>query len=480
MRAIPALLSILSLAATVPLPASEPPTSYGEELLVREAEVVAEPPDGLSERRRRDLAPGALLLLEDGAFREITAVKPLSPDGGSWSLLVYVDPGQIGRETLVRSALALARRSERLAGLGEVELVVADPEPMRLLAPTREPAAIAAALADLAAVARARPDEHPAAADLPTVQARARRLLESVAAHRGGGAKALVLLTDFELAPGAGESAAAGLPPRLLAAFPETGQALAAFGWVAVAVGLTEEEAGRPRREPSEIDRLRQLTQGTGMGETYALELGRRSALAAPGALAPFLDPRTALLRAVLRETAGHLAAVEAQLDAALAGLGRRLLVAYRTPAPVDGRPRALELRLLPEDAPLRVPRWRRSGTPEQLAEARGLRLLAGGTAPSDLPFTAVWVVEEGGRAHLRLAGESAPREGGGPLRLSLVFGEEEARHLLVPVSGEAGAWSRELPLPAGVRRVAALVEDLGLGSWSGLLVSPPALAEEP
>ncbi|HSM50778.1 MAG TPA: hypothetical protein VLA75_05195, partial [Thermoanaerobaculia bacterium] len=124
MRGTPAMMTILYLAAA-PLAASEPPSSYAEELLVREAEVVAEPPDGMSERRRRDLAPGSLLLLEDGAFREITAVRALSPDGGSWSLLVYVDADQIGRETLVRSALALARRAERLAGLGEVELVVA-------------------------------------------------------------------------------------------------------------------------------------------------------------------------------------------------------------------------------------------------------------------------------------------------------------------------------------------------------------------
>ena len=479
MRAILALVPILSLALSSPGPAAGQPPSYDEELVVREAEVVAEPPDGMSESRRQALGPASLLLLEDGAFREITAVRALAPDGGSWSLLVYADPAQVGRETLARSALALARRAGRLAGLGTVELVVADPDPRLLLAPTREPAAIAAALADLAAAARARAEEPPPARDLAAVKARARRLLECVAAHPGGGAKALLLLTDLDLAPPPGPGTGADLAPRLLAAFPGAGQALAAFGWVTVAVGLGDEETGRARREPSEIDRLRQLTQGTGLGETYALELGRRSTLAVPGALSPFLQPGTALLRAVVREGAGHLAAVEAQLDAALDGLGRRLLVAYRTPAPVDGRPRALELRLLPEDVPLRLPRWRRSGSPEQLAEARGLRLLAGGTAPRDLPFAATWV-GEGSATRLRLAGEASPREGGGTLRLSLVFGEEEARHLLVPLGAEAGEWSREVALPAGTGPVAALVEDLGLGLWSGLLVTAPAAPESP
>ena len=114
MRALPVLVSILGLAVTLPAAAQEPPPSYEEELVVREAEVVVEPPEGMSESQRQALGPSSLLLLEDGAFREITAVRPLTPDGGSWSLLIYVDTGQSGRETLARSALALARRAGRL------------------------------------------------------------------------------------------------------------------------------------------------------------------------------------------------------------------------------------------------------------------------------------------------------------------------------------------------------------------------------
>ncbi|HRU09835.1 MAG TPA: hypothetical protein P5144_10710 [Thermoanaerobaculia bacterium] len=475
MRALPVLVSILGLAVTLPAAAQEPPPSYEEELVVREAEVVVEPPEGMSESQRQALGPSSLLLLEDGAFREITAVRPLTPDGGSWSLLIYVDTGQSGRETLARSALALARRAGRLAALGEVELIVADPEPRRLLAGTRQPAAITTALADLAATARARAEEAPAALDLAAVQARARRLLECVATHSVGGAKALILLTDFMLTPPpapAGEEAAPS--PRLLAAFPEIGQALAAFGWVTVAVGLTAEEVKRPAEELSEMGRLQQLVRGgRGIDHFAPLEAGRPSRLNTPGALDPYLEPGTALLRALLREGAGHLVATEPQLDAVLAGLGRRLLVAYRTPAQIDGRPRALEMRLLAGDLPLRVPRWRQSGSPEQLAEARGLRLLAGGRAPSDLPLTAEWV---GGAEppRLRLTGVPLSSREGGPLRLSLVFGPEAAQHLIVPLPEEAVPWRRELTLPAGTRRLAVLVEDLGRGLWSGQLVAEP------
>ncbi len=69
--------------------------------------------------------------------------------GQPWEILVYVDAA-LSSNDLVRSATGLlAGAAAELAALGTVEIVVADPDPGRLLAPTRDTSRISETLAGL-------------------------------------------------------------------------------------------------------------------------------------------------------------------------------------------------------------------------------------------------------------------------------------------------------------------------------------------
>ncbi|HET7433450.1 MAG TPA: hypothetical protein VFN10_01920, partial [Thermoanaerobaculia bacterium] len=68
-----------------------------------------------------------------------TAEKP-------WDIVIYVDYELSGRTTTRDALRALTAQAEKLTSYGNVELVVADPAPRRLLAPTSDPKALTEAL----------------------------------------------------------------------------------------------------------------------------------------------------------------------------------------------------------------------------------------------------------------------------------------------------------------------------------------------
>jgi hypothetical protein len=462
-------------AAESPAPPAAPP--YEESLTVREAEIVVQAPDGLSATRRRALAPGSMLLFEAGGFREVAEILPLESREGEWTVLVALDRALIAPDTLFRSALALGHRAERLARLGSVEVVELGAEPRRWLSPSRDAAAIAQALADLAASSRtasplsASPLRPPI--ELAAVQAAGGRLLGEVAGRTQGGAKALVWLTDLSTAPAATSSAGA----RDLAGLTAAAQAVAAYGWTVIAVGLAPEPEETREHRASEFDRLRQLgVAGTG-NHSFPLETGRRSELDRPGALNVFLQPMSALVRALARESGGTLAGVESQLDALLDDLARRLLVVYRTPAVLDGELRAVEVRLLPDDLALRAVRWQRSGTPEPVAELRLGEVTAKGGQGNGLRVRVTLTEDASGRA-LRVEPEpdaaAEERSPGGPVRLTWAGAGSAARHRLVARPLGPG-WSESLPLdPSAGATWSVVVEDLGRGLWTGVTGALP------
>ena len=204
--------------------------------------------------------PGELESRVDGVSRSVVAVEP--PEGGEpWRVVLYFDTALSDENQVRWAAEVLVQRLDRLRELGEVELVVADPEPRTLVSPEADAAALEEAVARLALLPEGDDalverrllvlDELQAidGAELPAeagpavvadesalVQERLDALLLAlVERSRGAPPKRLVLLATggFDLAPG-------WLPPELAAPpspLPEAveilGRTLAAYRWLA-------------------------------------------------------------------------------------------------------------------------------------------------------------------------------------------------------------------------------------------------------
>lgn len=79
----------------------------------------------------------------------VESVRTLTAAASPWSLVIYVDAPTLRPEALVRAADSLTSLADELVALGEVRLVLADPEPRLLLEPTRQSAQLSEALAAL-------------------------------------------------------------------------------------------------------------------------------------------------------------------------------------------------------------------------------------------------------------------------------------------------------------------------------------------
>ena len=102
--------------------------------------------DSKGEVPRATIQAGDFTVLEDGQPRPVSAVSPLSQP---WRIVIYVDRMLTGSRTLRAAAGSLAERARELALLGTVELVVAEPQPRVVLAPTQNVKAIDEALSKL-------------------------------------------------------------------------------------------------------------------------------------------------------------------------------------------------------------------------------------------------------------------------------------------------------------------------------------------
>ena len=216
--------------------------------------------------------------------------------GQPWEILVYVDAA-LSSNALVRSATGLlAGAAAELAALGTVEIVVADPDPGRLLAPTRDTSRISETLAglslgevgdDLLVVQRRELSDLVDASDGPDdlfglavareaeiVRRQSDGLLTWLANEERESPRRVLLLISggFDLAPEAfyealfavkssnGEAATRDgddrEAPALPAASPatpgssrhrEVARAIAAAGWISFSLGLPEPDP-LPRR----------------------------------------------------------------------------------------------------------------------------------------------------------------------------------------------------------------------------------------
>ncbi|HEX8153295.1 MAG TPA: hypothetical protein VF698_09230, partial [Thermoanaerobaculia bacterium] len=170
-----AVAVVLLLVFPLTLVAQQQP--FGEQLHVTAIEVTAEVTDAQG-RTPGDLQPADFVIIEDGVERQVKAVEYLSGVTGDatvdgtqvadatpaaepaaapkaapavtaakpWDILIYIDFDLSGRRTIRDAVRALAAQAPRMAKTGRVEVVVADPSPRRLLAPSNDPEAIARAL----------------------------------------------------------------------------------------------------------------------------------------------------------------------------------------------------------------------------------------------------------------------------------------------------------------------------------------------
>ena len=93
-----------------------------------------------------DLALDDFTVLWDGTALPLVGLATGAEDPEPWRLVVYIDRLLSSNHTIRWAAMELAERAEWLTGLGEVEIVVAEPEPRRALAPTRDSELIDASL----------------------------------------------------------------------------------------------------------------------------------------------------------------------------------------------------------------------------------------------------------------------------------------------------------------------------------------------
>ncbi len=227
----------------------------------------------------KDLRPQDFEILYDGQPRPVVAAGPAA---GPWQIVVYFDAALTSSAGLRWAAATLAGRSDELTALGEVAIVVADPAPWTMLAPTRDRDQLNASLSQLARFQEGRdelltlraqaveaPDLGPevlaavAAEESRIVRARYDDLLLELADRGGTGAYRALLVASggYDLEPEEfyqslrGDSAKPAAADSGLASTTETlARTLAAYGWVVLPLLPPE---GDPLKEGIRIGKLR-------------------------------------------------------------------------------------------------------------------------------------------------------------------------------------------------------------------------------
>ena len=268
-----------------------------------------------------------------------------------------------GPGTAFYSNLALAEHARDLAGLGTVEVAVADSDPGTFSPATREPWKLEQTLAGLAGKARVERDRtrtevFPPPSDLQ-VRRQLDKLLAFLAARHPAGPHALFLVADGAV------TAPAASPTSPEASFRDASRHLAAAGWVGIALAVRRDEPGAPLAPKSELDLFEGSTAWSGATNGPPPPIRghgpRKTTLAFPRVVDLFTDARLAPLRVLATATAGTVIGYDVQLPALFAELPRRWTIWISEPEPVaDGRLHSLAVRLPRKRAEARGPQWLR------------------------------------------------------------------------------------------------------------------------
>lgn len=457
-----------------------------------------------------------LSVVEDGAARRVLGVGPV-PAETPWRVVIWVDRVLSGSRTVRGAAGALAAQAPALVALGTVEVVVAEPEPRVVLAPTRDVRLVDEALSRLLLQGEGRDDLRllrqrfadsvgaPTSAPAPTPGAPeiADAAEESMAAEvrlvsRQQDAlvgwlapkeqedkvrpQALFVVSDgFDLDPRAfyinkvDAASRARLEASLTrdaldAAALETARTVTELGWTAIALPVGDE------RLPA-IGRLR--TGGIPGMPSVTVRPGRSQPAPPPPPPPVLVAPREPLVR-MAEASGGDVLSGGAEVTRAVARLRSRLWLRFEAPAP----PAAVRLEVRAADAGLKVKarRWEGPANPAGVSawRARGL-LLEDEEEAGELEVAAAL---RDGSLELRLGPAVRPTPAG-PLRLTVAVPQGESGEVLTQrelTAGEVsaeGVFTMPLPLPADADRVAVLVDDPARGIWGGRTVAVGAAGEE-
>jgi VWFA-related protein len=159
------LLGGTAIAQSPPPP--DPQQHFGERVDVTAIDLLIDVRDAQG-NVPPDLKPSDFIVLEDGAaqrvigieyLREPQAAPKAAPESAAapaavagpvrppaWQLLIYFDGGLLNAIGAKNATKSLSESAEKLAELGNVEIVVANPSPKVILPPTRDAAAIRQAL----------------------------------------------------------------------------------------------------------------------------------------------------------------------------------------------------------------------------------------------------------------------------------------------------------------------------------------------
>ena len=480
-------------------------TTVREAIAVVEASVIAAFPR-LSPKRAGELEPDDLVAIESDKRRAVTRIARIDPKAGApWTVLAYFDLTLSDPETPQVAAFALGELSQRLADLGAVQTLIARDGMVERLPVARDVGQVERIMARLTHERgtdrfdrqrlSARPrDVHEGRALLEEsrlLRQRADLLISEAAATCIAPPCLLLLVSDgFDLRTDLFHSLDGEPPPGVedpSAIAEEVGRVLAGLGYVVIALPLRSakvlvaEERARLREQQrgagTDFDDWRDHVAGAREGGTNPSNLPEpdpKSRDQAADSSDTWVLPKLEPLRQWAVASSGQVLREPEHVDPALAELGEFWTVYFRTERSPDGELRPFELRftesgdfqqdrrlrerlgLVPDEEPVRYPRWVRSSAPPELSAARLRRV-----ADDDAPLGAIATREnEGGTARVVVsAGEGKTR-----MRVSRLDADGAVQHRIVEVEGDGRRAA--VPLEADESTGALVVQNLESGAW--------------
>jgi VWFA-related protein len=520
------LVAAFALAQSPP---PDPPQHFGERVDVTVIDLLIDVRDAQG-NVPPDLKASDFIVLEDGVaqrvigieyLREPRTVAKASPEPAAtptptvaasparppaWQLLIYFDGGLLNALGLKNATKSIIESAEKLAELGNVEIVVANPSPKVILAPTRDVAAIREALASVGkqgvlplteiqrirsawmqevaginATGLAVAEEKVAAAKVAAAQEQMvlrrhrDRLLSFLGRYDDRSPKALFLVNDgFDPDPawlysyGSPELAARIRSeiedPRGVQQQEQLAADLAARHWTLMAVA-----AGY-------MDTF--LTGGVEQSTAQRIATGNidhaRTALA-----------NLAGLQQAAAVTGGSVVTDVGKLATAVTGLGDRVRLTYQLARAADRKTHTVEVKTTRAGLRINATHRNRIGTSDELAAARARSLLLNEAEPGEIAvrcrLTNLQDVAGGGRSAtltvdaetgvLSALRELLPRT---QLRYSVAVElpnvQPFVRQDLVAFDdfGSKPGFSYDIPMTfkRGSTRLAVVVEEMSSGAW--------------
>lgn len=432
-------------------------------------------------RTPSDLKPSDFAIFEDGVERPVVAIEYLCPGCGAggpaslpveqaspgqpgspvlhhgpWDVLIYIDYELSSRITIREAVRTLTAEAERLTKQGRVEVVVSDPTPRRLLAPTTDTKAVAEALATaskisaqsrLAGVRRAfimasvdgkGTDEESYAkfgnmrSSIVEETALVRTFIGRLSTWIGGyprrSPQALFLVADgFDVNPS--DFYAETLHPNIPqdrrgrervqggSASPRDLRRQANVREAKREAKLLESEARYAEAGRAYHPLARQLAAAgwtvVSMRGGLSAEIASEAAMGSGNnVVANFmsgngntgLPTRGLQLRPVealatfAEATGGDLVADTTKFGNTIDALANRVTLTYQVSRPVDGLVRQIDIQARREGISVNGARYASSSTPELVATSRASSLIDGAELQGDLPVTAKLQLEQGSR----------------------------------------------------------------------------------